>query len=157
MNLLIQEALLEEDILSIFNSIGLKIRRSREKIKTINLKLDIAAKVQISHGKKGSKCGYLMVICPQKMAAKIGESFFQMLPDDLDEATLKECVQEVLNMIGGNLQDSLADANLALPQLIETEAQLSKIQNIQEKSDLIYEFYVGSDEDPLFQISVYSA
>lgn len=148
---------MEEDILSIFSSIGLKIRRTKEKIKTINLKFDIAANVQISRGKKGVKCGYLMVICPQKMAAKIGETFFQMYPDDLDEETLKECVQEVLNMIGGNLQNSLKDANLELPQVIENEVQLEKIQKIQEKSDLIYEFYVGADEDPLFQVSVYSA
>lgn len=156
MNLLIHEAMLEKDILGIFNVIGLKIRRTKEKIKIINLKRDIAANVQISRAESGT-CGYLMVICPQKMAAKIGETFFQMLPDDLNEETMRECVSEVLNMIGGNLQNNLDDANLDLPQVIENEVQLAEIQQIQEKSDLIYEFYIGHDEDPLFQVSVYSA
>ena len=156
MNISLHEASIEEDILNVFSSIGIQINRTKNRIKEINLKRDIAANIQITRSQTGVHCGYLMVVCPEKMALQIGQSFFQMLPDDLDEETLEECVQEVLNMLGGNLQNSLADANLDIPELIKDENELRRINEIREKSDLVYEFSAKDIDKPLFQVSIYS-
>jgi len=157
MNLLVNEAALEADIFNIFANFGFNLQRTLKRIPNLNLNKDIAAKVQVSHDAVNAHTGYILLICPHKTALKIGESFFQILPIDLDQATLKDCVSELLNMIGGNLQNKLPHANLELPCLIETKQQLCEIESITHRSDLIYEFIVGEQEDPIFQISLYSS
>ena len=99
MSLIVNEDMLEEDILNIFKSFGIEVKRSEEKLKDVNFIRDIAAKIQISKDQSNQKCGYLMVICPEDIARQIGVAFFQIPFEDLDELSLKDCVTELLNMM----------------------------------------------------------
>jgi len=153
---LVKEEVLEADMLHIFKKYGFLLTKSSKYINEINFDKDVITEIQITRNPKNKEVGYLLLICSHDVAVDISINFFEMDPNELTIEYLRDCVCELLNMIGGNLQDRLENANLDMPIIIDDKAQLIEIQKNVNKSDFFYEVALTNDKAKLFQLTVYS-
>lgn len=156
MTLFVKEEVLEADMFHIFKKYGFLLTKSSQQIDEIDINQDVVTKIQVTRNLESKEVGFLLLVCPHAVAVDISVNFFEMDPNELNIEDLKDCVSELLNMIGGNLQNSLENASLDMPVLIENEVQLIEIQKNIEKSDFFYEVALVNNKAKLLQLTVYS-
>jgi len=156
MTLFVKEEVLEADMLRIFKKYGFSLTKSSKRIEDVEIKKGVVTKIQVTSNPESREVGFLLLVCPHAVAEDISVDFFKMDRNALGIEDLKGCVSELINMIGGNLQNSLENASLDMPVLIEEEAQLIKIQENIEKSDFFYEVAFVNNKAKLLHLTLYS-
>lgn len=156
MGTVVQEKALDVDILNIFENYGCSIKPMGSKESPMKYDDGIIVKIKITEGESDESGANLMLHCSENVAEIISEAFFGIPIEDGDRESMRECISELLNMIGGNLQRSLDHSGLGIPKVVEDQNEFEDLMQTKNRQDYFYELSSekGSGHKVL-QVSVY--